>query len=190
MKKVFTGRSVLFGFFLVAFIIVFEIVLERLKLPAWPAFIVMICFFIEHEDPGSVPRILIGGFAGIGCAVLLGHVEPALAPYLGAEASKLLFIGIFVYSIVLFKDALPPVFNAFAFLFFLAASIASRAPNPEPYVWMGVEIVVGGIFIVGILGINRLVDAVLDEEKAVEAALSVEPSSPVEKTTQEPDLKP
>ena len=134
MKRVITGRSVLFGFFLVAFIIVFEVVLERLKLPAWPAFMVMICFFIEHEDPGSVPRILIGGLAGIGCMVLMEHFEPVLAPYLGVEAYRLLFIGVFVYAIVLFKDALPPVFNTFAFLFFLVASIASLTPNPQPYV--------------------------------------------------------
>lgn len=191
MKRVITGRSVLFGFFLVAFIVVFEIVLERLKLPAWPAFMVMICFFIEHEDPGSMLRILIGGLAGIGCAVLLKHFEPVFAPYLGAEASRLLFIGVFVYAIVLFKDVLPPVFNAFAFLFFLVASIASRAPNPEPYVWMGVEIVVGSIFIAGILGINRLVDTILDdEEKTNEPTRSIESSFPVKKTAGEPDAKP
>lgn len=44
MDKIFTKKGVLFGFLLVAFIIVFEIILASLSLPAWPAFMVMIFF--------------------------------------------------------------------------------------------------------------------------------------------------
>jgi hypothetical protein len=65
MEKVFMKRSILFGFLLVAFIIVFEIILARLSLPAWPAFMVMIFFFVVHEDTKQSPNILIGGLAGI-----------------------------------------------------------------------------------------------------------------------------
>ncbi|HNR51877.1 MAG: hypothetical protein BWZ01_02872 [Deltaproteobacteria bacterium ADurb.BinA179] len=172
MRKVLARRNILFGFLLVAFIIVFEIILARLKLPAWPAFMVMVSFFMAHEDPGTAPRILIGGLAGIACIVLLGEFDQAFDTYLGAETSKLIFVGIFVYSIVLLKDVIPYVFNTYAFLFFLAASIASRAPNPEPYVWMGVELAVGGIFIVGVIGINRIVDTVLEQRDAVSAVRS------------------
>ena len=42
-------------------------------------------------------------------------------------------------------------------------AIAKQLPNANPYVWMGVELVVGGIFILGILGINRLVAAIIKE---------------------------
>jgi hypothetical protein len=157
MAKVITKESALFGFLLVAFIIVFEIILARLNLPAWPAFMVMIFFFVVHEDVRLAPNILIGGLAGILCVILIEEFIAALGPSMGAEAAKLLFIGIFVYLIVLLKDAIPYVFNSFAFMFFLVSALAAKGPNPNPYVWMEVELVVGTIFIAGILGINRVV---------------------------------
>jgi hypothetical protein len=161
MNKVFSRQNVLFGFLLVAFIIVFEIILARLSLPAWPAFMVMIFFFVVHEDPKLTPNILIGGITGIICVILIRKFIGALEPTIGAQAAKLLFIGLFVYSIVLLKDAIPYVFNSFAFMFFLVAALAAKTPNPDPYTWMGVELVVGGIFIAGILGINKVVAAIL-----------------------------
>jgi hypothetical protein len=42
-------------------------------------------------------------------------------------------------------------------MFFLVAAIASNAPHPDPFTWMWVELVVGGIFIAGVLGIGRIV---------------------------------
>ncbi len=161
MGKVFSKKSIVFGFLLVAFIIVSEIILARLHLPAWPAFMVMIFFFVVHEDTRQAPNILIGGLAGILCAILIKDFMAMLEPAIGAEAAKLLFIGLFVYSIVLFKDAIPWVFNSYAFMFFLVAALGGQAPQPQPYVWMGVELVAGTIFIAGIVGINKVVDAVL-----------------------------
>ena len=161
MKKVFTKRSIFFGFLLMAFIIVFEIIMARLDLPAWPAFMVMIFFFIAHEDIKQAPSILIGGLAGILCVILIGMFVDALKPVMGHEAAKLIFIGLFVYAIILLKDAIPYVFNSYAFMFFLVSAIATQTPKVNPYVCMGVELVIGGIFILGILGINRLVTAIL-----------------------------
>lgn len=161
MSKVFNARNVLFGFLLVAFIIVFELVLGRLGLPAWPAFMPMIFFFVAHEDVSAAPGILIGGLAGIACAVLVKEFIAALGPVLGEEAAKLAFIGLFVYSIVLLKDALPLVFNSYAFMFFLVGALARQASQQSPYVWMGEELVFGGIFIAAVLGISRVVDRVL-----------------------------
>ncbi|MCX5848116.1 MAG: hypothetical protein NTW65_01515 [Deltaproteobacteria bacterium] len=161
MEKVFTKRSLLFGFLLVAFIIVFEIIMARMALAAWPAFMVMIFFFVVHEDTKQAPGILIGGLAGILCVMLCGMFVDALNPLMGHETAKLIFIGLFVYAIVLLKDAIPYVFNSYAFMFFLVSAIAKQTPNANPYIWMGVELVIGGIFILGILGINRLVSAIL-----------------------------
>jgi len=161
MKKVFTKKSVLFGFLLVAFIIVFEIILARLNLPAWPAFMVMIFFFVVHEDVKQTPNILIGGLTGILCVILLEVFVDTLNPLIGHESAKLLFIGLFVYAIVLLKDALPYVFNSYAFMFFLVSAIALPTATVSPYVWMGIELVVGGIFIMGILGINRIVASII-----------------------------
>ena len=161
MRTIFSSHSMLFGLLLVAFIIVFEILLAYLKLPAWPAFMVMICFFIAHEDTKEVPAILIGGLAGILCVILIHEFIAVLRTAIGLEAAKLIFIGLFVYAIVLFKDALPSIFNSYAFMFFLVGSLAAKLPGTTPYVWMGVEFIVGGIFIVGILGINKIVEAAL-----------------------------
>ena len=163
MGKVFTKRGILFGFLLVAFIIVFEIIMARLALPAWPAFMVMIFFFVAHEEIRQAPGILIGGLAGILCVILIGMFIDVLKPVMGHEAAKLLFIGLFVYAIVLLKDAIPYVFNSYAFMFFLVSALAMQTPNANPYVWMGVELVIGGIFILGILGINRLVATILKD---------------------------
>lgn len=167
MDKVFSRKNILFGALLVAFIIIFEIILARLCLPAWPAFMVMIFFFVVHEDMGLAPNILIGGLAGIVCAVLIKEFMHFLEPNIGIEAAKLTFIGLFVYSIVLLKDAIPYVFNSYAFMFFLVASIAAKEPGQNPYIWMLVELVVGAIFIAGILGMNRIVAAVLGEQEEV-----------------------
>jgi hypothetical protein len=164
MKKVFTKRNILFGFLLVAFIIVFEIILARLSLPAWPAFMVMIFFFVVHEDKKQAPNILIGGLAGIVCVVLSEIFIEALQPAMGHEAAKLLFIGLFVYAIVLLQHAIPYVFNSYAFMFYLVAALAKPSAKVSPYVWMSIELIVGVIFIVGILGINRLVAAILKND--------------------------
>jgi hypothetical protein len=158
MGNVFSKRNILFGLLLVAFIIVFEIILARLALPAWPAFMVMIFFFVSHEDVRTAPNIIIGGLAGIACMVLLEEFQQLLGPSLGTEAAKFTFIGLFVYSIVLLKDAIPYVFNSYAFMFFLVAALAAKEPgHAGPYVWMGIELTVGTVFIAGILGINKAV---------------------------------
>jgi hypothetical protein len=162
MDKVFTRRSILFGLLLVTFIIIFEIILACLGLPAWPAFMVMIFFFISHEDIGRAPHILVGGLAGIVCLILIREFVELLGPSIGLEAAKLTFIGLFVYAIVLLKDAIPYVFNSYAFMFFLVSALAAKEPGQSPLVWMGVELVVGAVFIAGILGMNRIVAAMED----------------------------
>ena len=163
MDKIFTKHNILFGFLLVAFIIVFEVILARLSLPAWPAFMVMIFFFVAHKDAKLAPNILIGGLAGIVCVVLLKEFHALIDPSIGSEAAKLTFVGLFVYAIVMLQNAVPYVFNSYAFMFFLVAALAEKAsnPNPNPYIWMGVEFVVGGIFIAGVIGISRITDALL-----------------------------
>jgi len=74
-----------------------------------------------------------------------------------------MFIGLFVYSIVLLKDFLPYIFNSYAFMFFLVGSLARPTANVSWYVWMGIELIVGSIFILGILGMNRLVNFIVQD---------------------------
>jgi hypothetical protein len=165
MDKIFSGKNILFGFLLVAFIIVFEIILAYFTLPAWPAFMVMIFFFVAHEDVRTAPNIIIGGLAGIACVLLIKEFMQLLGPSFGMEAAKLTFIGLFVYSIVLLKDAIPYVFNSYAFMFFLVGALAAKEPgHTSPYVWMGIELIVGIVFIAGILGINRVVASLVGRD--------------------------
>lgn len=163
MSKILTKRNITFGLLLVAFIIIFEILLARLNLPAWPAFMVMIFFFVAHEDIKQAPPIIIGGLMGILCVMLLAGFIDLLRPFMEHEAAKLFFIGLFVFAIVLLQNVLPYFFNSYAFMFFLVSAIAKQVPHANPYVWMGVELVVGGIFILGILGIGRLVAAMIKD---------------------------
>jgi hypothetical protein len=165
MKKVFTKRSLLFGLLLVTFVIAFELIFFCLSLPAWPAFMVMIFFFVAHEDTRQSAPIIVGGLMGIFCVVLLEWSGEFLQPLLGQPAAKFLFIGLFVYSIVLLKDALPYLFNSYAFMFFLVAALAKPGAKVSPWLWMGIELVFGVIFILGILGINRAVDALLKKDE-------------------------
>ena len=161
MGNIFSRKNIFSGFLLVVFIIIFEIILARLELPAWPAFMVMIFFFVVHENSSLAPNIIIGGLAGIACVIISKEFIHLLGPAIGTEAAKLTFIGLFVFSIVLLKDAIPYVFNSYAFMFFLVSAIAAKETVQSPFVWMGVELVVGSVFIAGILGINRIVNTVI-----------------------------
>lgn len=163
MSKILTKRNLIFGLLLVAFVIIFEILLAGLNLPAWPAFMVMIFFFVVHEDIKQTPPIIVGGLMGIFCVILLAVFVDLLRPLMAHEAAKLFFIGLFVFAIVLLQNVIPYVFNSYAFMFFLVSAIAKQMPNANPYVWMGVELVVGGVFVLGILGINRLVAALIKD---------------------------
>ena len=157
-------KNIVFGILLVAFIIAFEILMARLALPAWPAFMVMIFFFIVHEDLKAAPAILVGGLAGLFCVVLLEKFIPLAAQVLDHESAKLLFIGLFVFSIVIFKDIIPWVFNSFAFMFFLVGALAKNVPGADPRVWIGVELVVGSLFIAGIVGIVKITAVLIKEQ--------------------------
>jgi hypothetical protein len=98
MDKVFSKKSILFGFLLVAFIIVFEIILAHLGLRAWPAFMVMIFFFVAHEDVSLAPDILIGGLSGIVCIILSKDFIHLVGPSIGTEAAKLAFVSSYMPS--------------------------------------------------------------------------------------------
>ena len=53
--------------------------------------------------------------------------------------AQVLFVAIFVASIVLLKDTLPFLFNDYAFMFFIVSALAAKGPNPAPFEWMAIE---------------------------------------------------
>ena len=149
----FDRQRLIFGLYLIVLIVIAELVSGALKLPAWPAFIAMIFFFVEHMDVKKVSQILVGGAFGIGLIMTARPIVAALAPLMGVELARLAFIVILVYSIVAFGEIIPILFNNYAFLYLTVTAVV---PEPNPLLWMGITVVGGGALIAGVIGILRL----------------------------------
>jgi hypothetical protein len=167
MAKLSKDRLV-FGVFLIVLVALGEIVLAHFKLATWPAFMVMIFFFEVHMDMKKAANILVGGLFGIANLIIIKIFLEAAAPSLGLELAKLIYILVFVYAIVALGEIVPVLFNNYTFMYFLVAAVAAKAPNPNVFSWMGVEVVGGALFIAGILGIVKILGA-LAQKKAVKA---------------------
>jgi hypothetical protein len=66
-------NRLIFGALLIILVVVAFIILGHFKIPSWPAFLVMICFFETHMDKQKIPDILVGG--AIFIAAILGIIE-------------------------------------------------------------------------------------------------------------------
>ncbi len=164
-------QRLVFGLFLLVLIVAGEVVLHHFELPAWPAFMIMIFFFVEHMNTKKIPEILVGGAVGIACIILAKFMVGALAPMLGVQIATLVFIVVVVYAIVAFGEMVPVVFNNYAFMY-LTVSAAIANGNPEaanPFLWMAIELVGGGIFIAGIIGILKIMGAMAAKKAAAQA---------------------
>ncbi len=157
MAKIDKTRLI-FGVFLLVLIVSIDIVLHHLHMANWPAFMVMIFFFENHMNPKRAPHILIGGTFGILNLVLIGIFLKAVAPLTGILTAKLVYICLFVYLIVALGEILPVLFNNYAFMYFLISALAAKVqePAPNPWLWMGIQLVGGALVVGGILGIGRL----------------------------------
>jgi hypothetical protein len=152
----FDRHRLVFGVYLLVLIAVAVVVTGHFKLPAWPAFMAMVFFFVEDMNSGKVPQILVGGMFGIACILLAPPIVGALAPLIGVEYATLAYILVVVYAIVALGDMVPLLFNNFAFMYLTVTGIAVQAPDPNPYLWMAVTGIGGGLLIAGVIGIGRL----------------------------------
>ena len=118
----------------------------------------MIFFFETHMDPKRAHHIIIGGLVGICAFILTGIFVKAFAGSLGFMTARLTAICLIVYAIIIFGESIPAVFNNYAFMFFLISGLAAGLKDipPNPYLWMGIELVAGSLIIAGIMGIGRL----------------------------------
>jgi hypothetical protein len=155
----FDRQRLIFGLYLLVPIVVAELVAGRLKVPAWPAFLAMIFFFVEHMDVKKVGQILVGGVFGIALILLAKPIVSMLAPLLGLELGTVGFVVILVYAIVAFGEMLPMFFNNYAFMYLTVTGIAAQQPSPNPFLWMAIAAVGGGLLIGSVVGIGKLMAA-------------------------------
>ena len=155
------SQRLIFGLFLLLLIVAIESVLHTFHLSGWPAFMVMVFFFVEHMDVKKAAPIVVGGAVGILTALGFFLFVGKFAPSMGQFPAILLYICVAVYAIVAFGEMLPLVFNNYAFMF-LTVSIGVAAANLEAanfFQWAGIELVGGLVAIAGIIGILRLTSA-------------------------------
>ena len=155
----FDRQRLVFGLYLLVVIAVAELVVGHFKLPAWPAFMAMIFFFLGEMNVKKVPNILVGGTAGIAGILLAKPIITLLAPMMGVELATLTFVLVIVYAIVAFGEMVPVVFNNYMFMYLTVSGIAVQAPNPNPLLWMLMTVVGGGLLIAGVIGILKLMAA-------------------------------
>lgn len=147
-------QRLIFGGYLLGLIAVAEIVIGHFKLPAWPAFMAMIFFFVEHMDIKKASHILLGGMFGIALVIAAKIMVTALAPMMGLELAKLTFVLVIVYAIVALGEMLPALFNNYCFMYLTVSGVAAQAGEPNPLLWMvmcgvGGAALIGGVVLIG-----------------------------------------
>jgi hypothetical protein len=155
----FNRRRLILGLYVLALLVLIELVTGHLKLPAWPALVAWVLFFGEHMNPKRTPHILIGAAAGIGLVMLAPIVIGLLAHLIGAEWGRLLYILAAVYAIFAFGEMIPLVLNNYTFMFFTVAGLALAAPNPNPQLWLLMEAAGGGLLIGATIVVGRIIGA-------------------------------
>ena len=155
----FNRQTLIFGIYLLVPVALAVYVTDYFKLPAWPAFMCMIFFFVEHMDMKKASHILVGAIAGLAGIALIGAALGVLSPIMGLEPGKIVYILALVYAIVAFGETLPIVFNAYAFMFFTVGGLGLEAPEPAPYLWMAMAAVGGGLLIGSVVLINKIMGA-------------------------------
>ena len=155
----FNRRRLILGLYVLALIVITELVTGRLRLPAWPAFVAWVLFFGEHMSPKRAPHILIGAAAGIGLVMLAPIVIGLLAHLSGAEWGRLIYISAAVYAIFAFGEMIPLVLNNYTFMFFTVAGLALAAPNPNPQLWLLMAAAGGGLLIGATIVVGRIIGA-------------------------------
>jgi hypothetical protein len=155
-KPTFDKQRLIFGLYLLVLITALEIATGKIHVPAWPAFLAMIFFFVEHMDPKKVPAIVVGGTAGIASIMLALPIIGVLAPLLGPELARLAFILILVYAIVAFGEMVPLLFNNYMFMSLTVTGVAVQLPNPNPVLWCAIALVGGTLLIGGVVMIGKI----------------------------------
>ncbi len=155
----FNRRRLILGLYVLALIVITELVTRHLKVPAWPAYVAWVLFFVEHMNPKRAPHILIGAAAGIGLVILAPSVIGLLVHVIGADWGRLVYILAAVYAIFALGEMIPLVLNSHTFMLFTVAGLALAAPHPNPQLWLLMEAAGGGLLIGTTIVVNRILGA-------------------------------
>lgn len=150
-------RRLILGLCVLAFIVITELVTHYLQLPAWPAYVAWVLFFVEHMNPKGAPHILIGAAAGIGLVILAPSAIGLLAHLIGADWGRLIYILAAVYAIFALGEMIPLVLNSHTFMLFTVAGLALATPHPSPLLWLLMEAAGGGLLIGATIVAGRLI---------------------------------
>jgi hypothetical protein len=155
----FNRQRLILGLYVLALIVITELVTHHLSLPAWPAFVAWVLFFVEHMNPKRAPHVLIGAAAGIGLVILAPSVIGWLAPLIGAQWGRLLYILVAVYAIFALGEMIPLVLNSHTFMLFTVAGLALATPHPNPQLWLLIEAAGGALLIGTTIVAGRIIGA-------------------------------
>jgi hypothetical protein len=155
----FNRRRLILGLYVLALIVITELVTHRLNLPAWPAYVTWVLFFVEHMNPKRALHILIGAAAGIGLVILAPSVIGLLAHLTGADWGRLIYILAAVYAIFALGEMIPLVLNSHTFMLFTVAGLALATPHPNPQLWLLMEAAGGGLLIGATIVVGRIIGA-------------------------------
>lgn len=112
----------------------------------WPAFFIMIFFFLGGANIKNLPSIFAGSLFGILMTSGLLVSVAALTPKIGQKPALLLLIFIIIFLLVQLKDVVPLLFNDYAISYFTIALI--YAQKQDPITW-GLVTILGGTFLLG-----------------------------------------
>jgi hypothetical protein len=155
----FNRRRLTLGLYVLALIVITELVTGHLGLPAWPAFVAWVLFFVEHMNPKRTWHVLIGAAAGIGLVMLAPIVIGPLARLIGADWARLTYILVAVYAIFALGEMIPLILNSHTFMLFTVAGLALAAPHPNPQLWLLIEAAGGGLLIGATIVVGRIIGA-------------------------------
>jgi hypothetical protein len=155
----FNRHRLILGLYVLALIVITELVTGYLKVPAWPAYVAWVLFFVEHMNPKKAPHILIGAAAGIGLVILAPSVIGLLAHLIGADWARLTYILAAVYAIFALGEMIPLILNSHTFMLFTVAGLALGTPHPYPQLWLLIEAVGGGLLICATIVVARTLGA-------------------------------
>ncbi len=159
------SARIIFGVLLVVEVLVVLFALEAMHLATWPAFVAMILFFAVHESKEEISKIILGGAFGIInfflCMLFTGstaHYFISLGKDLATLAPVMIYVAVFVFLIVVLTEAIPWLFNSYAFMYFTVAfaDLASFMANNSVWIyWLAVELIAGTLLILGVLGVLK-----------------------------------